>query len=45
MSISYDFTQKAARAEMLKGYDKGKTYVRRYDQVNSSWSTSFDMLN
>lgn len=37
MSISYDFTQKAARAEMLRGYDKGKTYVRRYDQV-SCWS-------
>eukprot|EP00644_Phytophthora_capsici_P015567 jgi/Phyca11/20680/fgenesh1_pg.PHYCAscaffold_70_\ len=32
MKIQYDFDQQLARAEMLEGYNAGKTYVRRYDQ-------------
>ncbi|TMW65948.1 hypothetical protein Poli38472_003713 [Pythium oligandrum] len=30
--IQYDYDQGIARADMLKGYEVGKTYVRRYDQ-------------
>ncbi|RLN37652.1 hypothetical protein BBJ28_00001916 [Nothophytophthora sp. Chile5] len=33
MKVHYDFDQQLARAEMLEGYDAGKTFVRRYDQV------------
>ncbi|KAK1934674.1 hypothetical protein P3T76_011283 [Phytophthora citrophthora] len=32
MKIQYDFDQQLARAEMLEGYNAGKTFVRRYDQ-------------
>lgn len=31
--MQYDFDQQLARAEMLEGYNAGKTFVRRYDQV------------
>lgn len=34
MSIQYDFDQKIARADVTKGYESGKTYIRRYDQKN-----------
>jgi hypothetical protein len=33
LKIQYDFDQKMAKAVVLKGYDAGKTYVRRYDEV------------
>ncbi|RLN95196.1 hypothetical protein BBJ28_00005103 [Nothophytophthora sp. Chile5] len=33
MKVHYDFDQQLARAEMLEGYGAGKTFVRRYDQV------------
>ncbi|EEY53154.1 uncharacterized protein PITG_06781 [Phytophthora infestans T30-4] len=32
MKVQYDFDQQLARAEMLEGYNAGKTFVRRYDQ-------------
>lgn len=32
MKIQYDFEQQVAKAEMLRGYETNKTYVRRYDQ-------------
>ncbi|KAG7400391.1 hypothetical protein PHYBOEH_005979 [Phytophthora boehmeriae] len=32
MKIHYDFDQQLARAQMLEGYNAGKTFVRRYDQ-------------
>ncbi|ETV68143.1 hypothetical protein H257_15874 [Aphanomyces astaci] len=31
MKIRYDYTQGLARADILAGYDKGKSYIRRYD--------------
>lgn len=31
MRIQYDFAQRVAKAEMLRGYEANKTYVRRYD--------------
>lgn len=31
--LNYDFVKKLARAEILQGYDQGKIYIRRYDQV------------
>ncbi|KAG9406549.1 hypothetical protein AC1031_002868 [Aphanomyces cochlioides] len=31
MKIRYDFTQGLARADILAGYDNGKSYIRRYD--------------
>jgi hypothetical protein len=37
MKVQYDFDQQVARAEMLQGYNAGKTFVRRYDQVSASW--------
>jgi hypothetical protein len=35
ITINYDYTQKQARAEILEGYEAGRTYVRRYDTVGS----------
>ncbi|OWZ12378.1 hypothetical protein PHMEG_00014472 [Phytophthora megakarya] len=32
MKVQYDFDQQLARAEVLAGYNAGKTFVRRYDQ-------------
>ncbi|ETL93517.1 hypothetical protein L917_08302 [Phytophthora nicotianae] len=32
MKVQYDFDQQLARAEMLEGYNAGKTFLRRYDQ-------------
>lgn len=32
MRIQYDYEQQVARAEMLRGHDANKTFVRRYDQ-------------
>ncbi|OQR87045.1 hypothetical protein ACHHYP_09589 [Achlya hypogyna] len=31
IKVRYDYAQKVARADILAGYDKGKTYIRRYD--------------
>ncbi|KAE9016708.1 hypothetical protein PF002_g9357 [Phytophthora fragariae] len=31
MKVQYDFDQQLALAEMLEGYNAGKTFVRRYD--------------
>ncbi|EQC40035.1 hypothetical protein SDRG_02692 [Saprolegnia diclina VS20] len=31
LKVRYDFDKKVARADILAGYDKGKTYIRRYD--------------
>ncbi|OQR88438.1 hypothetical protein THRCLA_10329, partial [Thraustotheca clavata] len=31
MKIRYDYDKKVARADILAGFDKGKTYIRRYD--------------
>lgn len=33
IKINYDYIQKLARAEISHGYEAGRTYVRRYDQV------------
>ncbi|KAL4176891.1 hypothetical protein KRP22_001828 [Phytophthora ramorum] len=32
MRVQYDFDQQLARAEMVEGYNAGKTFVRRYDE-------------
>lgn len=39
MKVQYDFDQQLAQAEMLQGYNAGKTFVRRYDQVQSNIHT------
>ncbi|ETV98125.1 hypothetical protein H310_08869 [Aphanomyces invadans] len=31
MKIRYDYSQGLARADILAGFDKGKSYIRRYD--------------
>lgn len=36
MAIQYDFEQRIARAEVRKGHDQGKVFVRRYDTVRSA---------
>ena len=33
IKINYDYIKKFARAEISHGYEAGRTYVRRYDQV------------
>jgi hypothetical protein len=35
MSISYDYAQGLARAQIHEGHNAGKVYVRRYDEVRS----------
>jgi len=32
IKIRYDYVQKVARADILAGYDNGKTYIRKYEQ-------------
>ena len=32
--VHYDYTNQLARADILQGYEEGKTYIRRYDQVS-----------
>lgn len=32
MRIQYDWEQQVAKAEMVRGFEANKTYVRRYDQ-------------
>lgn len=30
--VHYDYTNQLARADIVEGYEEGKTYIRRYDQ-------------
>ncbi len=32
LSIAYDYTNKVARADIAKGFEAAKTYIRRYDE-------------
>ena len=36
IDLAYDYDNGRARLAIKEGYEKGKTYVRRYDQVRSS---------
>lgn len=33
LAVQYDFEQRVARAEVRRGHDQGKVFVRRYDMV------------
>jgi hypothetical protein len=33
LAVQYDFEQRVARAEVRRGHDQGKVFVRRYDTV------------
>ena len=32
--VHYDYMNQLARADIVQGYEEGKTYIRRYDQVS-----------
>lgn len=34
VALEYDFGAKVARADILEGYEAGRTYIRRYDTKN-----------
>ena len=36
IDLAYDYDNGRARLAIKEGYEKGKTYIRRYDQVRSS---------